>query len=124
MSRTLTSRQPMATPTPDRATRRAQQRLARQLAQIDYALPGSIVTRMMRCGTPGCRCKHDPPQLHGPYLQWTRKVDGKTVTRLLTPEQLARYQPWLDNARRLRELVAELETLTVQAVQQAEGWGA
>jgi len=42
----------------------------------------------------------------------TRKVDGKTVTKLLTPEQLARYQPWLDNARRLRELVSELETLT------------
>lgn len=110
--------------TPGRDTRRAQQRIARQLAQIDYALPGSIVTRMMRCGTRGCRCKADPPQLHGPYLQWTRKLNGKTVTRLLTPEQLARYQPWLDNARWLRELVAELERLTIQTVEQAEGWGA
>lgn len=113
----------MTTPTPPRATARVQQRLARQLAQIDYALPGSVVTRMMRCGNRGCRCRADPPQLHGPYLQWTRKVDGKTVTRMLTPEQLARYQPWLDNAQRLREIVHELETLTTQAMERAEGWG-
>src|SRR5687768_4726506 len=106
----------MNTPQPSRAERQAQQRIARQLAAIDFALPGSIVERMMRCGKRRCRCKDDPPQLHGPYLQWTRKVEGKTVTKLLTPEQLTRYQPWLDNARRLRELISELETLTLQTV--------
>lgn len=114
---------PVNTPTPGKATARAQQPLARQLAQIDYALPGSVVARMMRCGNRGCRCRADPPQLHGPYVQWTRKVDGKTVTKLLSPEQLERYQPWLYNAQRLRELVHQLETLTTQAVERAEGWG-
>lgn len=113
----------MNTPRPSRASARAQQRITAQLAKIDYALPGSIVTRMMRCGNRGCRCRADPPQLHGPYLQWTRKIDGKTVTRILSTEQLDRYQPWLDNARRLRELVRELEALTTRAVEQAEGWG-
>ncbi len=113
----------MSTPTPRRDARRAQQRISRALADIDYALPGSVVTRMMRCGTRGCRCKGDPPQLHGPYLQWTRKVDGKTVTRTMTTEQFDRYQPWLDNARRLRALITELEALTIQQVEQAEGWG-
>lgn len=114
----------MTTPTrPSRAATRAQQRIARELAQIDYALPGSIVTRMMRCGNRGCRCRADPPQLHGPYLQWTRKTDGKTVTKILTVEQLERYQPWLDNAHRLRELVHQLEALTLRAVERAEGWG-
>jgi hypothetical protein len=100
----------------------AQRRIAAELAVIDWALPGSIVERMMRCGKRRCRCKNDPPDLHGPYIQWTRTVDGKTVTRLLTPEQLSRYQPWLDNAARLRALVTELEALTVQAVKYAEGW--
>jgi hypothetical protein len=107
----------------DARLRRAQQRIAAELPQIDWALPGSVVTRQMRCGKRNCRCKQDPPQLHGPYIQWTRTVDGKTITKLLTPEQLTRYQPWLDNARRLRELVTELETLTVQAVEQNEEWG-
>ena len=113
----------MSSPAPDRPTRQAQQRIAAGLAQIDYALPGSITTRMMRCGTRGCRCKADPPQLHGPYIQWTRKIGGKTVTKLLTPQQLARYQPWFDNARRLRDLVTELETLTTRTVEHAEEWG-
>lgn len=101
----------------------AQQRVAAALASIDWALPGSVVERRMRCGKRNCRCKNDPPLLHGPYLQWTRTVDGKTVTKLLTPEQLSRYRPWLDNATRLRHLVTELEALTVQAVIGAEGWG-
>jgi hypothetical protein len=100
----------------------AQQRITSGLASIDWALPGSIVERRMRCGKQRCRCKHDPPQLHGPYIQWTRTVDGKTVTKLLTPEQLSRYQPWLDNAARLRDLVTELEALTIQAAKHAEGW--
>jgi hypothetical protein len=101
----------------------ARQRVAAALARIDWALPGSIVERRMRCGKRNCRCKYDPPQLHGPYLQWTRTVDGKTVTKLLTPEQLSRYQPWIDNTARLRQLVTELEALTVQAVIVAEDWG-
>jgi hypothetical protein len=101
----------------------ARQRIAAALASIDWALPGSVVERRMRCGKRNCRCKNDPPLLHGPYLQWTRTVDGKTVTKLLTPEQLSRYRPWLDNATRLRHLVTELEALTVQAVIGAEGWG-
>jgi hypothetical protein len=41
---------------------------------------------------------------------------------MLTPEQLDRYRDWLNNARRLRELTTELETLTIQTVEQAEGW--
>lgn len=96
------------------ATRRA---LADAMAQIDGVLPGSVVVRSMRCGKRGCACKADPPALHGPYIQWTRTVDGKTVTRFLTEDQLARYQPWFDNARRLKELVAKLEIASVQTLE-------
>ena len=44
---------------------------------------------------------------------WTRKKDGKTATRILSDDQLADYRPWFDNHRRLRELVAELEELSL-----------
>ncbi|MGB8021217.1 MAG: DUF6788 family protein [Candidatus Nanopelagicales bacterium] len=84
------------------------------------ALPGSLATRYMRCGKANCRCKAEPPVLHGPYLHWTRTIAGKTVTRTLTPEQAARYQPWFDNARRLRALLAELEARSLQAFTDAE----
>jgi hypothetical protein len=99
---------------PFAATRQA---LAEALAQLDGLLPGSVVVRFMRCGKRNCACKADPPALHGPYTQWTRTVNGKTVTKLLTQAQLARYQPWFDNARRLKDLVAKLEIVSVQAVE-------
>jgi hypothetical protein len=28
----------------------------------------------------------DPPRLHGPYWQWTRKVAARTICRWLSPE--------------------------------------
>jgi hypothetical protein len=96
--------------------------LQAQLAEIDFILPGTINVAMNRCGKPTCACHADPPRLHGPYITWTRKVKGKTVTRRLTPEQLKRYRPWFENTRRLRQLIAELETLSLNAAEQAEGW--
>jgi hypothetical protein len=108
--------------TPRRDYRAAQKRIAKRLADIDFALPGSVALRGNRCGKPGCRCKADPPQLHGPYVVWTRKVDGKTVTKMLSKEQEDRYRSWFDNARKLRELVTELHALSIEALQDAEGW--
>jgi hypothetical protein len=102
--------------------RQARRQLADALAEIDFVLPGSIVVRHTRCGTPGCRCKADPPELHGPYISWTRKVAGKTLTRVLSPDQLERYQAGFDNARRLRQLIAQLEALALQAVDHTERW--
>jgi len=100
----------------------ARKRLAAAVAEIDGALPGSIALRHMRCGKAGCGCKAEPPRLHGPYIQWTRTVEGKTVTRYLSPEQFERYQPWFGNARRLRDLVNTLEATCLTVVEEAEGW--
>jgi Family of unknown function (DUF6788) len=113
--------------TQDESPHRARVReILAELAAIGYALPGSIVQRSTACGRPGCRCQADPPELHGPYLSWTRKTNGKPTTRNLTPEQEQRYRPWLDNNRQLQELiaelVAELQAMSVQAIEAAEGW--
>ena len=108
--------QPVQRP-PFAATRKA---LAEALAEIDGLLPGSVVVRLMRCGKRNCACHSDPPALHGPYTQWTRTVRGKTVTKLLTDEQLARYQPWFDNSRRLKDLIAKLEIVSLQAIETAD----
>ncbi len=87
--------------------------IAAELASLGFALPGTLIERHVRCGKPSCRCHADPPVLHGPYWQWTRKINGKTVTRLVADDQLDDYRHWLDNHRRLRALVAELEALTL-----------
>ncbi|MGH8906075.1 MAG: hypothetical protein ACRD0K_06095 [Egibacteraceae bacterium] len=36
----------------------------------------------------------------------------------MTEAQLAAYQPWFDNARRLRQLVSQLQTLSLQAFEE------
>jgi hypothetical protein len=92
------------------------------LATTGFALPGTIADRMTRCGHPGCRCHADPPRRHGPYHQWTRKKNGKTSTRILTDDQLADYQPWFDNHRRLRELITELEELSLAIADADPRW--
>jgi hypothetical protein len=92
------------------------QAAAELAAAAGPALPGTLTVRSYACGKPRCRCHASPPELHGPYAEWTRKIDGKTVTRRLTPEQLAAWQPLFDNARKMRDLLAEIQDLTLQAV--------
>jgi hypothetical protein len=82
------------------------------------ALPGTLTVRAYPCGKAGCRCHADPPRLHGPYAEWTRKIGGKTVTRKLTPAELAEYQPLFDSAKKLRALLAELQDLTLQIIEE------
>ena len=109
-------------------TRRQQAQAARiaaeiaSLARTGFALPGTLADRMTRCGHANCRCHADPPRLHGPYHQWTRKKDGKTATRFMTYDQLTDYGPWFDNHRRLRELVAELEELSLAIAEADPRW--
>ncbi len=47
---------------------------------------------------------------------WTRKVEGKTVTRTLDTTQAEALRPLMDNSRRLRELTTELAALALQQV--------
>lgn len=105
---------------PSTVDRRAHAAIVSRLAEVGFALPGTLLERRMSCGKPTCRCQADPPTLHGPYHQWTRKVDGKTVTRRLTEEQAAVYGPWFDNAQRLRALLNELEALSLRIFQRTE----
>jgi hypothetical protein len=96
-------------------------KIAARLAATGFALPGTLTVRAYRCGKPNCRCHADPPRLHGPYNEWTRKIDGKTVTRRLTDAERADYQPLFDNARKLRALLAELQDLTMAIIEAAPG---
>ena len=103
---------------PSPAQRAALDKITAELAATaGPALPGTLTVRSYPCGKPGCRCHADPPRLHGPYAEWTRKIGGKTVTRRLNPRELAEYQPLFDSARKLRVLLAELQDLTLQIIE-------
>jgi len=99
------------------AQRAEARRLGRAIAQLGPVLPGTLLERHLACRNAGCRCHDDPPQLHGPYWYWTRKVNAKTVSRMLSAEQVADYAEWFANERRLRALVRELEALSLSIVE-------
>src|SRR6266700_5514170 len=99
---------------------RRQRQIAEEIGRLGLCLPGSLVERTTRCGSPRCRCHGDPSQLPGPDPSWIRKVGTKTVTRTLSASQLQRYRPLFENTKRLRELISELETLSAEVVEQAE----
>lgn len=103
---------------PDRQLARLRaryQKHAAELAQVGFMLKGSVGQRYLACGSPGCHCHADPPQLHGPYWQWTSKVNGKTVSRMLGEEQARRYQEWIANWKRFEKLAAAMHDLSTQA---------
>ena len=87
------------------------------LARSGRILPGTISERHTRCGRSNCACHADPPKRHGPYFQWTRKVAAKTVGRWLSAEQADDYRPFIDNDRRLRQLLGRLEAIGLAALE-------
>jgi len=99
------------------AYERSYRQLADRIADIGYIAAGSITQRYTRCGPASCRCHADPPQPHGPYWQWTAKVDGKTVTRRLNEPEARLYQRWIDNDRQLRSLIDRMRQVAVKATE-------
>ena len=104
-----------------RRLERRHEALLRQLCKLGLVLRGSIGARMLPCGNPTCRCKGDPPRLHGPYYLWTRKVAAKTVTVRLTAEQARCCMQWSRNMRRFDLLVKQLQQLGLRATDALRG---
>src|SRR5262245_9355811 len=95
----------------------AVRRIKAQLATIDFALPGTVLRRETQCGQPNCRCHADPPQLHGPYWWWTRRVNGKTITKILPDDLYDDYRHGFEAQRQARALLAELEAISLATIE-------
>jgi hypothetical protein len=91
--------------------------LAAQIAEIGIVAAGSVTRRFTRCTSVGCRCNADPPTPHGPYWQWSAKVNGKTVTKRLTANEAQLYQEWIGNDRRIRALLAQIRKVDAKATE-------
>lgn len=99
------------------AYQRSYRELAERVADIGFIAAGTITRRHTRCGKPGCRCQAQPPQPHGPYHQWTGKINGKTVTRRLTEAEADLYQQWITNDRTLHALIAQMRQVAAKATE-------
>ena len=87
----------------------------RNLQDTGFILYGTVRRHYMKCGHKGCKCHADPPQLHGPYYDWTRRVDGKTRTVRLTEDQAGIVKQWISNMRKVEKTIDQMEKISVQA---------
>jgi hypothetical protein len=78
---------------------RQAEQLRQALGQIGLISQGSVQDRSQRRGG-------------GAGYQWTRKVDQKTITVALTPEQFAKMKEAVASYRTLRRQLKQLEQLS------------
>jgi len=90
--------------------------LKTELQNIGFLCQGSVQTRQITCGNPGCRCHKETKHRHGPYHYWTRKQRGKTVGLNLTQEELGIYREWIENNRRLERILREMRAISARAL--------
>lgn len=98
------------------AYERLYRELTEEITQIGFISSGSVIARYTHCGNPGCRCNKTPPELHGPYWQWSSKVKGVTVTKRLNDAEAKLYKEWITNDRRLHALITKMRKVSKQAL--------
>jgi len=67
--------------------------------------PGTLSRQYNVCGTPGCRCKDDPAQRHGPYYQLSYTWRGKSRSEFVRAPESARVEEQVRTYARLRTLI-------------------
>ena len=93
---------------PIRKLRQRRDALRAALAQVADLRPGSLVERYRRCGKPNCHCAREGETGHGPSFSLTHAVKGKTVTKIIPPEAVARTRQQIEEYHQFRALGQEL----------------
>lgn len=107
--------QPDAAPAADRYAQRFGQ-LRQQFQELGYFCKGTVLERRMKCGQPSCPCHREPARRHGPYGEWTYKLQGKTVNVKLSPEAGRIYRAASRQYHKLKSLLNRLERLSRTAL--------
>jgi hypothetical protein len=65
----------------------------------------TLTKRFMKCNKPGCACAHDESARHGPYYSLTQRVEGRTRTRYIQPEQVEQVERQIEAGKRFRQQI-------------------
>src|SRR4030065_262473 len=88
--------------------------LADQLSYMGPVLPGSITERRI---IGQASKKQIDRKKYGPYYQWTRKVNGKTITVNLSEAQVDLFQKAVDNNRKIEQILSEMMQIYIQRLE-------
>jgi hypothetical protein len=97
------------------------ERLLSQLPDLKEVLRGSLVTRYRRCGHSNCHCARKGDRGHGPaYYLVVTVASGKTAQVYVPKEQKREVEAWIENFRRVREILESLSTANRKLLKQGK----
>src|SRR5713101_1753317 len=76
-----------------------------ELTALGPLRPGTLSQQYNVCGTPGCRCKDDPPHKHGPYSQLSYTWRARSRSEFVREDEIGQVEEQLRNYARLRTLI-------------------
>jgi uncharacterized iron-regulated protein len=88
--------------------------LADQLRRMGLVLPGTITERTI---IGQASKKQMDRKKYGPYYQWTRKVNGKTITVNLSKAQVDLFRKAIDNNHKSEQILSEMRRISIQRLQ-------
>jgi len=94
--------------------RSQKERLLDQLGSLAEFRPGSLVSSYRKCGKPQCHCAREGDPGHGPSWAVTRKVAGKTVTKVVDAQTLEAVRGEIAEYHRFQQIVHELVETNVK----------
>ena len=92
-------------------------RLKSKIESKERILNGSLVKQYKQCGKLNCRCYEDKKFWHGPYFIWTRKVNGKTVTKTLNKNQAAAVKIAIKEMKKLKFIIERWKSLSLKEIE-------
>ena len=91
--------------------------LKSKIESKERILNGSLARQYKQCGKQNCRCSEDKKFWHGPYLIWTRKVKGKTVTKTLNKSQATAVKKAIKEMKQLNLIIERWKALSLKEIE-------
>ena len=92
-------------------------RLKSKIETKERILNGSLVKKYKQCGKINCQCYDNVDCWHGPYFIWTRKENGKTITKTLNKSQAAAVKKSIKDMKELNQIIKRWKALSLKEIE-------
>lgn len=85
--------------------RQRSRELRRAIDRMDFVASGTLHSRTKVCGRSNCKCATNPEARHGPYHEWSRRIDGKLRHSVVSSSQAELLRRAIANHRKILALL-------------------
>jgi hypothetical protein len=98
----------------------SRKQLLQQMPDLSTVLPGSLLSRMVRCNKPGCRyCEKGTGKGHGPIWILSISLGNRRVRQIPIPSELKpQVEEGLRAFARMHELLKQIAALNVELLKE------